>query len=63
MILISGGFRNYQGGGRQAYYLAKFRQKLHENEKNWTDGDARPKLHYVDPPLLIDIWVLALCKM
>ena len=46
----------FLGRGRQApkvgaptYYLANFLQKLHENERNWTQGacvpDARP------PPL------------
>ena len=27
-------------GGAPTYYLAKFGQKLHENEENWTEGDA-----------------------
>ena len=38
-----GGSRISQTGRRQpkmggTYYLAKFRQKLHENEENWTEG-------------------------
>ena len=47
------------GGGARTqkraltYYSAKFSQKLHENEKNWTDigEEARPKFCYVDPEL------------
>ena len=44
-------------GGRQpqklapSYYLAKFCQKLHENEENWVGG-TRPKLYYADAPLV-----------
>ena len=29
----------------------KFSQKLHENERIWIGGQARPKFYYVDPPL------------
>ena len=41
--------------GVLTYYLAEFRQKLHENEENWTErGGSRPKFYYVDPPLVAD---------
>ena len=33
-------------GGAPTYYLAKFRQKLHENEENWTERGACPKFYH-----------------
>ena len=37
--------------GAPTYDFAKFSQKLHEIERIWTPGGARPKFYYVDPPL------------
>ena len=34
--------------GAPTYYLAIFSPK---NEENWTEGGARPKFYYIDPPL------------
>ena len=34
------GFAGGGGWGTTTYYLAKFSQKLHENEQNWTGGGA-----------------------
>ena len=38
-------------GGAPTYDFAKFSQNLHEFERIWTGGGARPKFYYVDPPL------------
>ena len=38
-------------GGAPTYNFAKFSPKLHEIERIWTPGGARPKFYYVDPPL------------
>ena len=37
--------------GAPTYNFAKCSQKLHEIERIWTRGGARPKFYYVDPPL------------
>ena len=39
--------------GAPTYDFAKFSQKLHEIERIWTRGGARPKFYYVDPQLVI----------
>ena len=41
--------------GAPTYDFAKLSQKLHKIERIWTPGGggARPKLYYVDPPLLM----------
>ena len=35
------------------FYLAKFRQKLHENEENVRQGGASPNFYYIDPSLIV----------
>ena len=37
--------------GATAHNFDKISQKLHEIERIWTGGGARPKCYYVDPPL------------
>ena len=37
--------------GAPTYVFSKFPQKLHEIERIWLGGGARPKFYYVDPPL------------
>ena len=39
-----GGRRQPQGGGRQPIKVARFRQKLHENEENWTEREGTSKV-------------------
>ena len=39
------------GGGAPTYDFAKISQKLHEIERIWTRGGARPQFYYVDPQL------------
>ena len=56
---VSGGSRisprrgRQLSGGAPTYNFAKFSQKLHEIERTWTPGGARPKFYYVDPPLYV----------
>ena len=38
--------------GALTYDFANFFQKLHEIERIWTGGGARPKFYYVDPTLI-----------
>ena len=45
-----GGANSSVGGG--GANIPKFSQKLHEIERIWAPGGARPKFYYVDPPLL-----------
>ena len=41
------------GGGAPTYHFAKFSQKLHEIERIWARGGARPSRPPLDPPVLI----------
>ena len=41
-------------GGAPTYDFAKFSPKLHEIERIWAPGGARPKFYYVDPPLIVE---------
>ena len=51
-----GGGADSGGGGAPTYDFAKFSQKLHEIERNFTPGGGGtcPKFYYVDPPLLVN---------
>ena len=42
-------------GGAPTYDFAKFSQKLHEIERIWAPGGARPSRPPLDPPLLVQV--------
>ena len=56
--MCSGGSRISPRRGAPTYDFAKFSQKLHEIERIWAPGGARPSRPPLDPPLMCTMfWV------